>query len=221
MPEETPKETTEVKTVEVEKPQGTKSLNFKKTKFITYSLLALLVAVISFIASYMIGYDNGAASNKPTLEVKKDDTKKTEKIEDIIEAGLGEEVKVKNGITIKLEQAEIDQSYEKQKQESKDYYEKNTTQSAYLETDYFKNSYLKLRVSLSNGNKVAIAYNLGSFRLKDSEDVQYVYSTGEDKSLYNLNPNETTKIALSFYVPSGERSFKLIFDNAVISFKLK
>lgn len=221
MPEETPKETSEVKTVEVEKSQEIKTFNFKKTKFITYSLLALLVVAAAIAGSYMTGYDNGVASNEPTLEVKKTDTKKTEKIEGIVEADLGEEVKVKSGITLKLEQAEIDQSYEKQKQESREYYEKNTTQSAYLETDYFKNSYLKLRVVLSNANKVAIAYNLGSFRLKDSEDIQYVYSTGEDKSLYNLNPNETTKITLSFYVPSEERSFKLIFDNAVISFKLK
>ncbi len=215
-----PEETTEVKTVEVEKPEENKSFTFKKTKFTTYSLLAVVIAIVGIVVAYVVGYDSGASSNEPTLEVKKDDSKKTEKVEDVIEAELGEEVKVKNGITIKLEEAVIDKNYENQKEEQKKLYD-SATQSAYLESDYFKYSYLKVRVSLNNGNKATVSYNPGDFRLKDSEDVQYVYSSGEERSLYNLTPNETTKISLSYYVPSEEKSFKLIFDNAVISFKIK
>lgn len=215
-----PNDTTEIKTVEVEKPQENKNLTFKKSKFFTYTVLAVLTAGVCVVVAYLVGYDSGAASNKPAVESKKEVTKKVEKVENVIEADLGEEVKVKNGITIKLEEASIDQNYENQKEEQKKLYD-SATQSAYLESDYFKYSYLKVRVSLTNANKATVSYNPGDFRLKDSEDVQYVYSTGEDRSLYNLTPSETTKISLSYYVPSEEKSFKLIFDNAVISFKLK
>ncbi len=220
MPEETPIESTETKTVEIEKSKVNKTLSFKKSKFITYTILAGMVALSGIIISYMVGYDSGSAANKPTVESSKEKTEKEEKEEGLIDAELGDEIKVKNGITIKLEEASIDQSYEKQKEEQKKYYNQ-ATQSAYLESDYFKYSYLKVRVSLNNTNKVTLSYNPGDFRLKDSDDVQYVYSTGEEKTLYNLTPSETTKISLSYYVPSEEKNFKLIFDNAVVSFKLK
>jgi len=217
-----PEETTETKTVELEKPQESKTFTFKKSKFFTYTIILVLIALAGVSAAYFVGYDAGKSGSEPSLQkTTKVESKNEEKIENLIEAELGDEVKVKNGITIKLEEAVIDQNYENQKEESKKYYENNATQSAYLESDYFKYSYLKVKVSLTNENKVTVTYNPGDFRLKDSEDVQYVYSTGEEKTLYSLTPGETTKISLSYYIPSEEDSFKLIFDNALISFKLK
>jgi hypothetical protein len=220
MPEETQSESTQTKTVEVEKPQKTDTFTFKKAKVFTYSLIALMIGVVGVGAAYSVGYDSGSNANKSTIQSKKETSKETKKEEGVIEAELGESVKVKNGITIKLEEANFDQAYEKEKDEQRKYYE-NATYSAYLESDYFKTSHLKLKVSLNNTGAVALPYNLGDFRLKDSDDVQYVYSSGEQKQIYNLNPLETTKITISYYVPSDEDSFELIFDNAVVSFKIK
>ena len=207
------------KTVEIpNQPEG-KDFRFKKTKFFTYSVLSLVFALGLVVSSYFVGFDSGKSQNQPVLtKTTKEQIKKTD---NVVEATLGDRVKVKSGIEIKLEEAVIDQNYENQKAEQKKYYASYASQSAYLASDYFKQSYLKIKVSLTNTNPTTISYNPGDFRLKDSQDVQYVYSVGENKTLYNLTPNETTKISLSYYVPSDEKNFKLIFENAVISFVVK
>jgi hypothetical protein len=58
-------------------------------------------------------------------------------------------------------------------------------------------------------------------RLKDSDDNQYSTYYGTDQAnIYTLNPGESTKISLSYYVPSDQKNFKLIYENAVISFHI-
>ena len=200
-----------------------KTFTFKKTKF----LMLLTFGVLVFLASVASAYFLGQSSNKEDVVVKKEAEKKEEKeeIPDLITAELGEEVTAKNGISLELEEAKHDEIYEKQKQESRKALEKTASQSAYLESEYYKTSSLVLKISVKNTTDKVAYYSPSSFRLKDSDDNQYTSGyayEGANVSTPNsaLNPKETTKISTSYIVPTDEKSFSLIYENVVIEFKI-
>ena len=226
MPEEVnpPEQSKEESTTEVidldKKTQKPKLIAISRGKFIGFIALFLVVLLVVGYGSYSFGVQS--EKNSKSGQIEKKETKKTETNEPGVETvDINEEVTVKSGITVKLEEAKYDAAYEKQKNESKEYYEKNSSQSAYLESDYFKNSQLNLKVSLENLTKKAVSYSPSSFRLKDSDDVQYVANYEGDKQVYGLNPDEKTKISLSYNVPTSEKKFRLIYENAVIEFSIK
>ncbi len=199
-----------------------KTLTFKKTKFIILLLISLLLAMAAIIGSYLLGQD----SAKDEVVVKKEEVKdKKEDIPDLVEAELGDEVKAKNGIAVKLEEAKHDAAFEKQKEDNRKYYEKNASQSAYLDQEYLKQSSLVLKISVKNTTDKVIYYSPSSFRLKDSKDNQYTSGYGYEggtpqSSSFALNSNETTKLSVSYIVPTSEDDFKLIYENVVIEFSL-
>lgn len=230
MPEEqnnTPAETTSTPTSTVVKTQSldfddqskqARVIKISRTNFIGVVLLLIVLFAAGLFLAYSFGQTNGKSSTT-ALEKKETPVKKEEP--GVQTVGINEEVTVNSGITIKLEEAMYDKAYEQQKNESKSYYEKNASQSAYLESDYFKNSNLIIKVLLDNQTKKAVSYSPSSFRLKDSKDVQYVASFEGDKQVYGLNPDEKTRTSLSYIVPTTEKSFRLIYENAVIEFTLK
>jgi hypothetical protein len=199
-----------------------KTITFKKTKFITILMFGILLAFTSIVGAYLLGQD----SAKEKVSVKKEEVKdKKEDIPDLVEVGLGEEVKAKNGIAIELEEAKHDDAYEKQKEETKKYYEKNASQSAYLDSEYLKQSNLVLKVAVKNTTSKEVIYSPSSFRLKDSDDNQYTSGYGMESgttqaTTYSLNPGEVTKLSLSYIVPTSEEDFSLIYENVVINFSL-
>lgn len=196
------------------------TVTFSKRKFTTSLVGFLILLIVVSFGSYYLG--SSSAKNSDSGQIEKKDTKKVEKTEPGVETvELDEEVTVKSGITLKLEEAKYDETYEKQKNESKAYYEKNASQSAYLQSDYFKTSQLNLKVSLENKTKKAVSYSPSTFRLKDSEDVQYTANYEGDKQVYGLNPDEKTRITLYYNVPTIEKNFRLIYENAVIDFSIK
>lgn len=219
MPEETPQQPA---VVNLNNPQQ-KKIELSKTKFwlLIGGFVALLIAGI--IGSYVLGQQT-AKNNQPVVAKKETKTEdQTKKEADIKTIGMDEEVTVKSGITLVLTDAKIDQVYEQQKKEQKTFYEKYSSDSAYLKSDYFTSSNLIVKVSLTNGGKVATSYNPSSFRLKDSKDNQYSYggvAEGEKTPIYSLNPGETTKLSLSFTIPETEKKFSLIYENAVIKFQI-
>lgn len=223
LPEKTVAETTEDKTnvVDLDKnSQKPKEIKFSRGKFIGLTAVFFIVLLLVAFGSYYLGVEG--EKNSKAGQIEKKETKKVETNEPGVETvEMNEEVTVKSGITIKLEEAKYDATYEKQKNESREYYEKNASQSAYLESDYFKNSQLNLKVSLENLTKKAVSYSPSSFRLKDSDDVQYVANYEGDKQVYGLNPDEKTKITLFYNVPTSEKKFRLIYENAVIEFSVK
>ncbi len=215
--------TTEDKTnvVDLDKnSQKPKEIKISKTKFVGFLIIFIVGALLEIPGFYYLGVQN--EKNKSLGQIEKKETRKVETNEPGVETvEINEEVTVKSGITVKLEEAKYDAAYEKQKNESKTYYEKNASQSAYLDSDYFKNSQLNLKVSLENLTKKAVSYSPSSFRLKDSDDVQYVANYEGDKQVYGLNPDEKTKITLLYNVPTSEKKFRLIYENAVIEFSIK
>lgn len=218
LPEKTKPEKPEV--VDLDKnSQKPKQLIFSKTKFIVISIALILLILAEIPVFYVLGSNSAKSSNSGQIE--KTETKKTQNEPDVKNVGIDEEVVVKSGVTLMLEEAKHNDSYEQQKNESKSYYENNASQSAYLNSDYFKNSQLDLKISLNNTTKEAISYSPSSFRLKDSQDVQYVASYEGDKQIYGLNPDEKTRLTLSYIVPTSEKNFQLVYENAVIEFKVK
>ena len=215
--------TTEDKTnvVDLDKnSQKPKEIKISKNKFVGFLIIFIVGALLEIPGFYYLGVQN--EKNKSLGQIEKKETRKVETNEPGVETvEINEEVTVKSGITVKLEEAKYDAAYEKQKNESKTYYEKNASQSAYLDSDYFKNSQLNLKVSLENLTKKAVSYSPSSFRLKDSDDVQYVANYEGDKQVYGLNPDEKTKITLLYNVPTSEKKFRLIYENAVIEFSIK
>lgn len=198
-----------------------KEIKISRTKFFIILVLALTLIILEIPSFYYLGVQNEKNKNNQA-QLEKKEVKKTESREpDVKTVDLGEEVTVKSGITLTLEEAKYDQGYEKQKNESKSYYEKNASQSAYLDSDYFKNSQLNLKVSLNNETTKAVSYSPSSFRLKDSDDVQYVANYEGDKQVYGLNPEEKTRINLNYIVPTSEKKFRLIYENAVFEFAVK
>ena len=202
-----------------EVPPQLKMVKISKTKLIVAILVVVLLFIAGLFLSYNLGQTNGKSSNSAALEKKETPAKKEEP--GVQTVGINEEVTVNSGITLKLEEAKYDETYEKQKNESKSFYEKNASQSAYLDSDYFKNSNLIVKVLLNNQTKKAVSYSPSSFRLKDSKDVQYVASFEGDKQVYGLNPDEKTRTSLSYIAPTSEKSFRLIYENAIIEFTLK
>lgn len=211
----------EANVVELDKTsQKPKEITISKVKFFSILFVLLLLMVLEIPLFYSLGDANGKNSNSGTVEkkeVKKDETKDP----GVTTVGMNEEVTVNSGITIKLEEAKYDETYEKQKNESKEYYEKNSSQSAYLSSDYFKTSQLNLKIALNNKGKIAGSFSPSRFRLKDSDDVQYVANFDADKQVFGLNPDEKTKITLFYNVPTTEKKFRLIYENAIIEFSLK
>ena len=198
------------------------TVTFKKSKFIIFSVLGLLMVLAALTVSYFLGQD----SAKEEVVAQKEGTQeKKEEIPDVVEAKLGEEAKAKNGIAIELEEAKHHTAYEKQKEESKKYYEKNASQSAYLNSEYFKQSSLVLKISVKNTTDKVAYYTPSSFRLKDSRDNQYTSGYGYEggapqTNTYTLNPSETTKLSVSYIVPTSEKNFTLVYENVVIEFSL-
>lgn len=226
MPEETaPISQDQTKTSTLSK-EKTKTITFSRTKFIVFSVVAFLLLLGSLLGSYFLGQ----VSMRDSTVVKKDESKdktaeKEAEIPDLITAKLGDEVKAKNGIAIELEEAKHDQGYEKQKEESRKYYEKNSSQSAYLDSEYFKQSNLILKIAVKNTTDKVAYYSPSSFRLKDSRDNQYTSGYGYEGSAPSantstLNISETTKLSVSYIVPSAEKEFTLIYENVVIEFNL-
>lgn len=230
MPEETASVPTEPTKKEVNldstKNQPPKTLTFKKTKFITFVCLGVLLAVALIIGAYLLGQDSvqdEVVAAKEAAEDKVADKK--EDIPDLIEAELGEEVTAKNGIAIELEEAKHDAAYEKQKEEQRKYYERNASQSAYLDSEYFKQSTLVLKISLKNTNDKVAYYSPSSFRLKDSKNNQYTSGYGYEggsssASTSTLNPSEVTKLSVSYIVPTSEKNYTLVYENVVIEFSI-
>lgn len=201
------------------KPQKSKEITISKVKF--FSILAVLVLII--LIEIPVFYSLGASSGKSDSgQIQKTATSSAQTTEPGVQtAALNESVTVKSGITIKLEEASHNATYEQQKNDSKAYYQNNASQSAYLNSDYYKNSQLDLKISLNNSTKTAVSYSPSSFRLKDSQDVQYVANFEGDKQVYGLNPDEKTRLTLSYVVPTSEKSFQLVYENAIIEFSLK
>lgn len=202
------------------KSQKSKEITISKVKF--FSILAILILII--LIEIPIVYSFGSASGQNSSgQIQKTATTSAQTTEPGVQTvGLNKEVTVKSGITIKLEKASYNAAYLQSQNDSKTYYQNNASQSAYLNSDYFKNSQLDLRISFNNSTKNAVSYSPSSFRLKDSQNVQYVaiYNEG-GKQVYGLNPNETTVLTLSFNVPTSEKNFQLIYDNAIIEFSIK
>lgn len=195
------------------------SVSFKKSKAYTLGSLLLLVVLLALFTSYYLGSQNSKTA--PVIEKKSENKDTTQP--NVKNVGLNEEVTVNSGVTITLDSAKYDKIYESQKQEQLNLYKNSASQSAYLQSDYFKQSNLILSVNLVNNTKKSVSYNPSSFRLKDSDDVQYVSSGNEgDKTFVSgLNPSEKTKLNLSYIVPSNQKSFKLIYENAIIEFSIK
>jgi hypothetical protein len=196
--------------------QAPKTFTFQKTKFVILSVAMLLLFLAALAGSYFLGQDSVGKD----VVVKKEDSNKEEKVEDLIEAGLGEEVEAKNGIAIELQEAGHDQAYEKSKEETKKYYEKNASQSAYLDSEYLKQSSLVLKISVKNTSDKVAVYSPSS-----SKDNQYTSGFGYEGdapkvTTSNLNPSETTRLSVSYIVPTAEKNFKLIYENVVIEFSL-
>ncbi len=211
------------KTVELDssEPQAPKTLTFKKTKFYILLTIGILLALATAGLSYYLGQQSikdEASLKKEEVKAKKDD------IPDVVEVDLGEEATAKNGVAIKLEEAKIDQTYESQKEESKKAVEKNSSNSAYLDSEYYKTSNLLLKVSLRNTKDKDLSYSQADFRLKDSQDNQYTtsgaYEGQATPAVYTLNPGETTKLNQAYIVPTSENSFSLIYQNVVINFSI-
>ncbi len=226
MPEETAPVSSETTKKEVNldaSPQPEpKTLTFKKTKFITFLILGLLLAFAAVVGSYYLGQ----SSVKEEVLAKKDEViSKKEQIPDVVEVGLGEDVIAKNGISVELVEAKFDQAYENQKEEQKKFYEKTSSNSANLDSEYFKTSNLVLKISLTNTKDIALNYSPADFRLKDSNDNQYTsgyaYEGSSTPTIYSLNPSETTKLTQSYIVPTTEKSYTLIYQNVVINFTIK
>ena len=203
-----------------------KTITFQKTKFIVLVVVGVLVLVLLSVGSYFLGQDS---ARKEVVAEKADkpasETKEKEDIPDLVEAKLGEEVKAKNGIAIALEEAKHDATFEKQKEESKKYYEKNASQSASLDTEYYKQSSLVLKISVTNTTDKVAYYSPSSFRLKDSKDNQYTSGYGYEggspqTSNSSINPSETTKMTISYIVPTSEKNFTIIYENVVIEFSI-
>ncbi|HSX58144.1 MAG TPA: DUF4352 domain-containing protein [Candidatus Saccharimonadales bacterium] len=217
----TPTESTKTLDLDSTKPEPPKTITFKKTKFFIFLSLGILLALAAIIGSYFLGQN----SVKNDVVAKKDEAvAKKEEIPDVVEVNLGEEGTAKNGIAIKLEEAKIDQVYESQKEESKKVIQRTSTNSAYLDSEYYKTSNLLLKVSLRNTKDKALSYSQADFRLKDSEDNQYTtsgaYEGQSTPTLYTINPGETTKLNQAYIVPTSEKSFKLIYQNVVVDFSL-
>lgn len=199
------------------------SVTFSRNKFFVSLVLGILFLMAAVSGSYFLGQD----SVKDEVVAKKDSAdeknSKEEEIPDLITAKLGEEVKAKNGIALELEEAKHDATFEKQKEESKRYYEKNSSQSAYLDQEYFKQSSLALKISVKNTTDKVVYYSPSSFRLKDSRDNQYTSGYGYEggspqTNSSTLNPDEITKLSVSYIVPTSEKEFRLIYENVVIEF---
>lgn len=196
------------------------SITFSKKKFFVIIFAISVIILIGLFLAYILGGLNEKNKNNLAQLEKKENSQEKEE-QGVKTAETNEDVTVKSGITLNLEEARYDQTYEKQKKESKIYYEKNASQSAYLDSDYFKNSQLNLKISLNNLTNKAVSYSPSSFRLKDSDDIQYVANYEGEKQVYGLNPAEKTKLNLSYIVPTNEKMFRIIYENAVIEFTLK
>lgn len=223
MPEETASVPSEPVKKDIEGKQSPKTITFNRTKFIIAIVLIVVLAILEGIGIYFLGQDS--VRENTVAKKESTETKAKEEIPDLITAELGEEAKAKNGIAIELEEAKHDQTYEKQKEESKKYYEKNSSQSAYLDSEYFKQSSLVLKISVKNTTDKVAYYSPSSFRLKDSKDNQYTSGYGYEGGAptvnnSSLNPSETTKINVSYIVPTSEKNFSLIYENVVIEFSI-
>ncbi len=223
MPEETAQEMPAAPKV-VDLNKTPKQVQITQKKLIVVAIALALLFLITMISAYYIGVQSGtelkvAKEKNGTVATKSAQKKQTNEQT----ATLGEKVSVESGITIQLTEAKIDEQYEQSKQEQKDYYLKTASHSAYLNSDYFHQSNLLLKITLTNNNKSIITYNPADFRLKDSQDNQYVtpyLGEGQKVNFYSLNPSETTKITTSYIIPDSEKSFKLIYENAVIRFSI-
>lgn len=216
-----PEETAPVQST-VDLNPTSKKIEFSRGKIWLLVSGFLILLFIGSIGGYFAGQQSN--KNEPIIS-QKDTTKETDKEnpdEDVKIVGIDEEVEVKNGITIKLEEAKIDTAYEQQKKDQKAFYQKNSSQSAYLDSEYFTSSNLILKIVLTNKGKLETSYNPQGFRLKDSKDNQYVtgLDEGEKTTIYGLNPSETTKLSLSYIIPENEKRFELIYENAIIEFSL-
>ncbi|HEY4694661.1 MAG TPA: DUF4352 domain-containing protein [Candidatus Nanoarchaeia archaeon] len=214
MPEETP--TDEVVNLNP-KP---KIIEIKKqTLYLTLGIGSLLI-ITALIGAYFLGKGSGQTADSQLEKKAKVATKPAEPA-GIIKGEINEEIETLSGISITLEKAEIDGVYEKQKGEQRDYYEKNASQSAYLQDEYFNQSLLNVKIALKNKKDTAVTYSPASFRLKDSDDNQYTAGYEAEKPvLYSLNSGETTRITVAYIVPTKEKEFKLIYENAEVSFEL-
>lgn len=203
----------ENKTV-VDIKKNPKTISLTKKKLIIISGLILLILIGLLLLAYFLGK---GLNNEP-IKTEKKATQSAET--DIKKVDLGEEVTVKSGLTLTLEKATIDATYERQKEEQRKFLEKYASKSPELEdSEFLKTSKVNLKLAIRNKTSKTLSYDLAKFRLKDSGN-----------NVYNPNILEFTAKALlagelvrenvSFIVPSDEESFKLIYENAIIEFEI-
>jgi len=194
-------------------------IQIKKKMFIIVSVIVTLFVILALFGAYTLGKSSGEETTQLEKEAKVSTS--SAEPEGLKKAKMGEEVEALGGISVTLESAQIDQIYEEQKKEQRQYYENYATGSAYLQSDYFKQSLLNVKIVLKNKTDKILSYSPTSFRLKDSDNNQYTAGLDGDKPvIYTLNPKETTKITVSYTVPTDEATFKLIYENVEIRFSL-
>jgi hypothetical protein len=127
---------------------------------------------------------------------------------------IGDEVKLNSGPMLSLKRAWLDVEFSKMISES--------TEAAKL---YEGKKLLNVEVSFTNKESIAASYKATPFRLKDSKDQVYQVRLRASKEYSPLAEGpllsgETVRGGISFLVPSEETHFKLMYENAIISFSL-
>ena len=120
--------------------------------------------------------------------------------------GIGDEVKSNSGLTLTVEKVWLDSVFAKGKAAS--------TQSQ-----------INVQVIFANKETIPGSYTASMFRLKDSKNQEYKVFLNASKEYQALSSGavlsgETTKGGISFVVPKAEKSFRLIYENAVIEFSI-
>ncbi len=189
-----------------------------KQKLMIIGVVAAIVFFLSLVGVYVLSKSSASGGLEKQAKV----ATKASTPANVKRGVLGEEVETLTGIGVTLESAQIDQVYEEQKKDQRDYYQQYASSSAYLQSDYFNQSVLIVKVALKNKKDIATTYTPTNFRLKDSEDNQYTAGVDSEKpQIFNLNPKELSKISISFTVPTKEKEFKLIYENAQINFTIQ
>lgn len=182
-----------------------------RTQLLLIGILGIVLIITIGVVAYLWG--NGAFTNEKSAETNQATTPKTKVI--------GEEFTANSGVTIVLEEAKLDSSFEKKKKDYQDYLAKIATQSSQpLEKpEWLDQNKLDLEIAFKNKNEIAASYNPARFRLKDGEDRQYQAEfKGDPLTIYGVNQGETTRVNVYFTVPKSEKNFKLIYEDVIIEF---
>jgi len=215
MPEEPTSTPNLSPTIDLNKKASSPNVVIPKKKLIWGSVALVVLILLAFVGSYFLG--KAANNTKPELEKTTKVATKSATPANVVKGVMGEEVETSSGLSLTVESAAKDQAYEAQKDESRPYYATHSAEGV----GYLDQSLLNVKVALRNKKTNPLSFYTSSFRLKDSEDNQYTtgFESGA-KVVYGLNPGETTKITVSFQVPSNETQYKLIYDNAEIHFSI-